>query len=139
MSFTLDLKKAVKNINKNTERVVRGTLFSLSNRIIEATPVGNPSLWKSPAPPGYIGGTLRAAWNASIGTPDLSLSTSTAAQTAINQVASTTQALKIGQTFYLTNPQPYAWRVEYGWSSQRPQGMVRVNVAQTQNVINGLS
>lgn len=31
--------------------------------------------------------------------------------------------------FTLTNNLPYAERLEYGWSNQAPQGMVRVNVA----------
>ena len=31
--------------------------------------------------------------------------------------------------FYITNSLPYARRLEYGWSQQAPQGMVRLTVA----------
>lgn len=35
-----------------------------------------------------------------------------------------------GQTIYLTNSLPYARRLEYGWSQQAPQGMVRLSVVE---------
>ena len=139
MSFSLDMTKAIKNINAETERVVRGTIFGVSSRIIKATPVAAPEEWKKPVK-GYIGGTLRGAWNASITTPDKSLSGSkdkNGAQT-INNVNTVLSAFDLGEVFYLTNPQPYAMRIEYGWSRQAPAGMVRVALADTQAVINAL-
>lgn len=140
MSFTLDLTKAVKNIKKETERVMRGTIAGVSNRIIKPTPVGDPTYWKSKPPKGYIGGTLRGAWNASIGSPDLTKHNKidkTGDSTAAD--ASTMAAsMKIGQRFYLANPQPYAVRVEFGWSDQAPTGMVRNAVMATQQVIDAL-
>lgn len=35
-----------------------------------------------------------------------------------------------GQTIYMTNALPYAKRLEYGWSQQAPQGMVRLTIAE---------
>lgn len=35
-----------------------------------------------------------------------------------------------GQTIYITNSLPYAQRLEYGWSKQAPDGMVRLTVAE---------
>lgn len=137
MSFSLDMSKAIKNITEEVEETVKGTLFSLSAKIVEGTPVGNPTLWKSKPPKGYIGGTLRGAWNASFGAPDLSISGSidkTGAVT-IGKISTTVDTLELGQTFYLTNPQPHAWRVEHGWSSQRPRGMVRVPLGQAQQIL----
>ena len=141
MTFTLDLKRAVDNINEDCENVIKGTLFSLSSMIIKGTPVGNPTLWKNPPPPGYIGGTLRGAWNASIGAPDRNETESKdkSGDSTVTDVAATIQAFDIGETFYLTNPQPYAYRVEYGWSSQRPQGMVRVAIMQAQQELDKLA
>ena len=131
------MSRAVDNITEEVEETVKGTLFSLSSIIIQGTPVGNPSLWKSKPPKGYIGGTLRGAWNASFNTPDLQQTESKdkTGTTTINNMSVTLDSFDMGDTFYLTNPQPYAYAVEYGWSSQRPKGMVRIALAQAQQVL----
>ncbi len=64
----------------------------------EYTPIGNPSLWNYPAPKGYVPGTLKASWE-------------------IDK--------KSSQTYVIKNEQPYAYRVETGWSTQAPAGMMR--------------
>ena len=155
MTFSLDLSKAIGRVKGNSENIIRGTLIELSNRIIKRTPVGNPELWiynagtkDSPRyvdyiayrgfPNGYVGGSLRGAWQASKGSPDFSLSKrvqdseSGAASAAAFSVADT---VRFGDTFYLTNPLPYANRVERGWSTQAPVGMVRVTVMEAQRVL----
>jgi hypothetical protein len=43
MTFTVDMKRAVKNIKGFNEQAVRGSFLDLAGRIIKATPVGNPS------------------------------------------------------------------------------------------------
>jgi hypothetical protein len=35
-----------------------------------------------------------------------------------------------GNTFYMTNNVPYALALEYGWSKQAPQGIVRTILSQ---------
>lgn len=141
MSFSLDLSKAIENIKEDAENVVKGTLFSLSGMIIKGTPVGNPALWKRKAPKGYIGGTLRGAWQASLNVPDLSKvdRKDKTGAIAIADMSRSISSFKIGDNFYLVNAQPYAMRVEYGWSSQRPKGMVRVALMQAQSELNRLS
>ena len=134
MTFTLDLKKAVENIKGDATNTIRGTMFSLSGMIIKGTPVGNPTLWASKPPKGYVGGTLRGSWQASIGQPNRAKTKrkDKDGSATISNVAATITSWDMGETFYLTNPQPYAYRVEYGWSSQRPKGMVRVALMQAQ-------
>jgi hypothetical protein len=142
MSFTLDLKKATERIGEEAERVVRGSLYSLANAIVMGTPVGNPALWKNKNPPkGYIGGTLRGAWNASINTPDTTQKNSKdkSGQSTLGDISVTIDSLEMGTTFYLTNPQPYAIRVEQGWSNQRPQGMVGVALTQAQQILDKMA
>lgn len=141
MSFSLDLSNAIENIKENRDKIVRGTLIQLSNNVIKRTPVGNPKYWAPsslPAPEGYVGGTLRGAWNASFNAPDQSKhgtieKSPNGGQTAV-KAATKINSLQMGQTFYLTNPQPYARRVEYGHSKQRPAGMLRVSIAEAQRV-----
>jgi len=140
MSFALDLRRAVSNIKEGTEKTIKGTLFSLSARIIKDTPVGNPSLWKNKPPKGYVGGALRANWQANINTTATNPLTiiDRGGDTTVASVLEKINALEIGDKFFLVNPLPYALPVEFGWSSQSPTGMVRVNVAQTQQVIDAL-
>jgi hypothetical protein len=46
---------------------------------------------------------------------------------AITQLSQSTGAA-IGNTFFFTNNVPYIRRLEYGYSEQAPQGMVRRNL-----------
>lgn len=142
MSFSLDLSKAIENIKENRDKIVRGTLIKVSTDAIVGTPVGKTSLWKTKYPPrGYVGGTLRGAWQASIGTPNLTRTNSvdkSGSKTA-GKAAGVINTLEIGSTFYLTNPQPYARRVEFGWSKQRPNGMLRIAIAGAQKALDRLA
>ena len=141
--FSIDLSKAIDEMDKDAHKKVRATLAGISNLIIKGTPVGDPKLWKNPdsVPKGYTGGALRGAWNASLNTQDLSASKRRKAKVGTSIVAKATRVankLEFGDTFFLTNPLPYALRVENGWSKQRPKGMVAVAIAQAQQVLNKL-
>lgn len=141
MSFKLNLAKATENIKQDAERVVRGTIFSVASKIVRRTPVGNPQLWKNPPPKGYVGGSLRGGWNASLNSPDYSETgriDSNGGQ-VIADISAAVAGVDIGDTFYLTNPLPYATRVEFGWSQQAPAGMVRVSVNEAQTVVDNLT
>jgi hypothetical protein len=140
-NFSVDLGKAIKGLKGTKDKIIKGTLVDLSRLIIKGTPVGDPSLWAPqslPAPVGYVGGALRGAWNGSFNAPDLSSSSRRVASngdSTINRVRTVVNGYQAGQTFYLTNPLPYAYRVEYGWSKQAPQGMVRLNIMKLQNIL----
>jgi hypothetical protein len=112
------------------DEVVRGTLLDLSKRIVLRTPVGNPSLWQGPPPPGYTGGQARGNWQASIGSP------ASGTTTAIDKTGTPTITSIAGEThkapgnvFFLTNNAPYIGRLEFdSWSTQAAEGMVRVSL-----------
>lgn len=80
-------------------------------KVEQRTPVGDPSLWKWPAPKNYKPGTLKASWSISFS--------------------------KTSNGVYATvfNDQPYAERVEYGWSSQAPQGMLRITAKEWGSIV----
>jgi len=137
MNFSLDLTRATRNLSKNNERVVRGTWLGLVGRIIKSTPVANVSLWENPDF-GYVGGSLRGGWNVSIGAPDFTETgiIDTNGRGTQAKASAAMDGYRVGNPLYLTNPLPYAVAVENGWSSQAPVGMLRVNLAQTQSILN---
>ena len=105
VDFALWEKQLLKSIEK-THLAVGNTVIKAANelykKIIDYTPVGNPELWHPPYwPPGYIPGTLKASWIIDV--------TKGGVDTEIR----------------ISNKQPYAYRVEYGWSTQAPVGMMR--------------
>ncbi len=89
-------------ILKVSEKTLATVATALYTKIIGYTPVGDPSLWKSPyVPKGYKPGTLKKSWEIDIQPREATIS----------------------------NDQPYAQRVENGWSSQAPYGMMRKGIA----------
>jgi hypothetical protein len=114
-------KKQILEINN---KVFNSVLKEMYNRIVERTPVGNPMLWKYPAPKGYNPGTLKDSWRITLNGAEMS------AGGLLLDVKGT------DATATIYNPQPYAQRVEYGWSTQAPQGMLRLTVAEYSQILN---
>lgn len=96
----------------------------LANRVITRTPVDKSSLQNS--------------WTANNGPPiannvTVDQVTPYPERTKITQVVN---SLKIGDTFSFANGKPYARRIEYeGWSAKRPEGMLRVSVAEWDAIV----
>lgn len=82
------------------------------------------------APKGYSGGRFRGNWQLTFDVPAQG-ETGRVDKTGAETLARGTS--KMGEfdllsfdSVYFTNNVPYAVRLEYGWSQQAPQGMVRV-------------
>jgi hypothetical protein len=132
-TFTLALSQFVDKAKAAPAQVVRKATIDLFSAVVMRTPVGNPTLWKSKPPPGYVGGRLRANWIVSLDRPD------TSTTDAIDKTGDATIAQGITvitradgeQDIYMTNNLPYAIPIEYGHSGvQAPAGMVRVSIAE---------
>lgn len=96
-------------VSKETLKEVGVQLFS---KIVSYTPVGNPAIWKFPyVHKGYQPGTLKKSWAIGI-TPDV---------------------------ITISNDQPYAQRVENGWSTQAPYGMMRLGIADFPQLLEQIS
>jgi hypothetical protein len=101
-------KGQVKVVVKEDTKVIQEACQLLYKRIVERTPVGNPALWKKGyAPPGYSPGALKANWKLE----------------------------KHGEDYIIYNDLPYAYRVETGWSTQAPYGMMRVSVLEFNSIL----
>jgi hypothetical protein len=114
---------AIRDIQDIPEKVVRGTLISLSSRIIKRSPVDS--------------GRFRGNWQATIGSPasgQLSSIDTNGSATAAN-AANMANRLEAGSIFYLTNNLPYGERLEYGYSKQAPSGMVRITLAEYEKIL----
>ena len=113
------------------ETVVVETRFECSDRIINSTPV-------------YTG-YARGNWQASIGQPILSEVTRydreagfapTSGRGIAFDEAEDTEKKDVDKDFYLTNNAEYIRNLEfYGGSKQAPHGMVRITIADFQNIV----
>ena len=121
-----------------SEKIINATVLQMYKNIIDRTPVGNPSLWSYPAPKGYDPGTLKASWHISFGS---NMRNTKGQFTSGSQLSgSGGLSLKVkgsdtNQTVSIYNNQLYAQRVENGWSTQAPQGMMRISVAEYTSIL----
>jgi hypothetical protein len=126
-------------VRKTLERadvLKRAVAIKLFSSVIRDSPVGDPDLWKSKPPAGYVGGRFRANWNCTVGTADTSTSESTNQAAAIPAMIQVVQPTTRHDINWLSNSLPYAARLEYeGWSRQAPAGMVRRNTARIKRLI----
>lgn len=132
VSFTSDINKFVAKTKGRNAAMVEAVALEMSKRLIMRTPVGDPSLWKRPPPPGYKGGQAKANWFSTVGSPSstvaIGLIDPSGAVSIARAIAASKQAA--GNIFYIVNGLPYMRKLEYGHSTQAPNGMVRLTVAE---------
>ncbi len=117
--------------------ILRKITLSALRGVVLRSPVGNPSLWKHPAPPGYVGGHFRNNWFVDIQTINSRIrdsidKTGAASLAEGKKVDNLTNPFVI---IYLHNSLPYARRLEYGWSTQAPQGMVSITAQSISKIV----
>ncbi|ATE85553.1 HK97 gp10 family phage protein [Salmonella enterica] len=122
--FTLDIQAFVTKAKKNPETVVRAVSLKLFSAIIKASPVDT--------------GRFRGNWQTSGATPVTGViaGVDPTGNKAVNNAATYIGSAPSWYEFTLTNNLPYAERLEYGWSKQAPQGIVRVNIARFNTLLN---
>ena len=113
MSFESDWQKVSQKLDRVLSEGIRATLFEVGTAIIKETPVDT--------------GRARGNWQASVNSASGSELSRTSEGAAITQLSQEASAA-IGNTFFFTNNVPYIRRLEYGYSDQAPQGMVRRNL-----------
>lgn len=137
-TFALDLKKFAAKAGAKADGVVREVVAQVVVSVDKLSPVGNPALWKHPAPKGYVGGHFRGNWQLGVGSIPAGI------LARIDNSGGTTVAANIaeipgkaaGTVIYLANNLPYARRLEYDhWSSQAPNGMVGLTAVRFQSIV----
>ena len=126
VDFKIDISSWAAKVGDRVDVVVRKTVLSIGTSLVLKSPVGDPSLWKSKPPKGYVGGHFRANWQHGFNiTPSGTVDAADAAGAAtIEGMAQRVDATSGDGTHFLVNNLPYANRLEQGWSSQAPSGMV---------------
>lgn len=136
MGLAEDVTAWAKRTKQKRSDVVTAVVIDLSTAIIDRIPIGDVSLWKSSPPKGYRPGTMVNSWHSSIGpigamtvrSPNTTGAASLANLAAVAPFAP-------GKIFNFATPVPYARRIEFGWSSQAPAGMVRLTTARFQQIV----
>lgn len=130
-----------------TEKVVPKQVLQLHQKVhlqlvdslIFDTPVGNPSLWKSPPPEGYVGGRARGGWETTLGAiPDAEtgrIDPNGGATQAANH-AGLMGLMPFGLSV-IVNMVPYIRRLNEGWSTQQAANFVERGLQRVQSQFGG--
>lgn len=122
-SFSFQLSRATEAIKEEIVQKQNRIILKLFSAFVMDSPVDK--------------GSFRGSWFVSYGSPDLEqkydapengISKSAATQMSIDRMVGFLAGFNDG-VMWITNNQSYAQRLEYGWSKQAPQGMVRRNIA----------
>ena len=109
--------------------LVREVALETLRGVVFGTPVGQPRLWKSKAPKGYVGGYHRAQWQVSSGEPAEGHVALRDPSEVLSAGESAAEAIELGTTAWITNNGPAIARLEFaGHSSQARDGWVRAVV-----------
>jgi hypothetical protein len=124
---------------KAAENATKHSVADLYKLLYDTSVVGNPALWKTPAPPGYTPGTLKKGWRISFSGYRNDSGQFTSSE-SITQSHGMSLSINGGgtKTAYIWNTTPYLERIEYqGWSKQAPNGFVRIAVMQFTSIVDG--
>ncbi|WP_312587429.1 HK97 gp10 family phage protein [Comamonas terrigena] len=116
MGFAADLKRLCDAAGDKAEHVVRNAALDLGGQMIDRSPVDT--------------GRFKSNWMTGIGVMDAGTTSTYDAngEQARRKLVAEVAGWKPGQTIWIVNSLPYAYRLEHGWSEQAPAGMVRLAV-----------
>ena len=138
MSFAQDVSKwCEETVPGQHNKVVRRVVTEIANRAVNMSPVGNPSLWlfnnngvyvdylayKDP-PKGYVGGRFRGNWQYGFGYPPIGELDNIDPSGGPTKARIKNSISKANGIHWIANNLDYAERIENGWSTQAPLGIV---------------
>lgn len=139
MSFTTDLSTFAAKAGSNADAVVRKVVFDISSKVVYRTPVGDPSYWQSPPPPGYVGGRARGNWQYGldeVNSEPTGVIDAAGGDTVDAIGAEIPVGDGMGHVHYITNTLPYIKRLEEGYSRQAPpNGIIALTVMEYQDIV----
>ena len=135
LSFDQQVKAFAKKANRSVEQTIRGTSIKLFSAVIVGWPVDS--------------GRSRANWQAGGANPvksTIDAYDKTGGATE-SKMTATINGMRLANDFTLSNNLPYAHTIEYGgypgdgpntvggFSRQAPQGVVRINAARFERIL----
>lgn len=119
-TFALSIKKWAEATNLDIDTVKRKIAFDVAARLVMRTPVDT--------------GKARANWMVGVGSVNQS-TTDDEDKAGSSTITALAQDIKMANakddtSIFITNSLPYIARLEYGFSQQAPEGMVRLTVAE---------
>ncbi len=129
MAKRFNAREITRQLNIALDKDFGSTAFAILRNLVAGSPVGNPDLWQSAAPAGYVGGHFRRNWQVTIGgfaegelegedfTGAITLATGKAKIDAFARGPG-------GANLVIQNNVPYANRLAQGWSRQAQAGWV---------------
>ena len=110
--FQAAIQDYIRTTGEEVTGLVARLAWTLLGKVIARTPVGEASQWANPerAPQGYVGGTAKRGWHIS-------------------------DEKYIGDHPYavISNAVFYIVFLEFGWSRQAPEGMLRISMRELRN------
>ena len=123
---------------RQIDTICRKVVIDLMSSCIYRSPVGNPDLWQHPAPAGYVGGRFRGNWQLGVGSSpsgELDRIDANGAGTWADAVSNVPTTGAGGKIYYIVNNLPYAQRLDDGWSSQAPAGIIGLALAEFDGMV----
>lgn len=116
-----DLEAYLERQKRRMRGIVSNTLGETCERVILRTPV--------------LTGRLRGNWQATLGSPSNKSLLTTDPNGGVTVQAARAQAARApGAMFYFVNNLAYAGRIEGGYSKKAPAGMLRITLAELQEI-----
>lgn len=110
-SFSADVSAWVKKAGDKADAFCRVFCSELASRVVERTPIDTGAA-RSGWQPGINGSIIGDAYTVTLAAAHV----------------------KAGDTFTMTNNVAYIRRLEWGWSQQAPNGMVRITLAEAPQI-----
>jgi hypothetical protein len=152
-TFAIQLQEFAAKAKDRADDVVGLTVINIAKRLDERSPVGDPSKWKDWkvgeknedhwlvkaefAGEGYVGGRFRGNWQLGVGSipsgeteridPD--------GAATVGAIVAEMPKDAAGKVYYLANNVPYAQRLEDGYSTQAPAGIVGLTVVEFETIV----
>jgi hypothetical protein len=148
-SFALDISKFVNKTHSNVDLVTKKVIINLMRSVVRKSPVGNPEIWVTMHNGQYVdyesvhgisshvGGRFKANWQYdSNSMPSGTLDAIDAdGGSTLTRIIGEIPAQASGKIHYIVNNLPYSIRLENGWSSQAPSGMVGLTISEYQGIV----
>lgn len=116
--FKREFGRLLQRVGDKVDTVVRKAAIDIGTSLVMKSPVDT--------------GRFRGNWQFGIGkvNQDVSSEVDKSGAASVGRVVAGVGQWGNYQTMFMTNSLPYAIRLEYGWSQQSPQGMVRITVVE---------